>query len=61
MFITTGNYFFVGIYPLSATKAAEDGGNGGQTVDITAAAFAFFWQVPGAMVNKFNLYSILLE
>ena len=38
-----------GIYPLSAIKAAEDGGKGGDSVDIASAAYAFFWQVPGAM------------
>jgi len=39
-----------GVYPLSATKAAEDGaGNGDKKVDPTSAAIAFFWQAPGAM------------
>jgi len=38
-----------GIYPLSATKAAEDGGKGGGNVNIAAVSFAFFWQTPGAM------------
>lgn len=49
-----------GLYPLSATKAAEDGADdeeheaagadaGGESVDSTASAKAFFWQVPGAM------------
>jgi len=38
-----------GIYPLSAIKAAEDGGKGGDSVDVASAAYAFFWQVPGAM------------
>jgi len=37
-----------GVYPLSATKAAEDGGVEGR-VDMQAAAWAFFWQVPGSM------------
>eukprot|EP00599_Poterioochromonas_sp_BG-1_P011145 CAMPEP_0173138406 /NCGR_PEP_ID=MMETSP1105-20130129/3670_1 /TAXON_ID=2985 /ORGANISM="Ochromonas sp., Strain BG-1" /LENGTH=354 /DNA_ID=CAMNT_0014050993 /DNA_START=92 /DNA_END=1153 /DNA_ORIENTATION=+ len=37
-----------GVYPLSATKAAEDAGKGGG-VDIIAASRAFFWQVPGSM------------
>lgn len=41
-----------GVYPLSATKAAEDGGGGhGGEVDINAASWAFFWQVPGSMVS----------
>lgn len=40
-----------GVYPLSATKAAEDGGKGGDSIDLTAASFAFFWQVPGSMVS----------
>lgn len=49
-----------GVYPLSATKAAEDGADddaheaagidaGGESVDSTASAKAFFWQAPGAM------------
>jgi len=38
-----------GVYPLSAIKAAEDGGKADGGVDIYAAAFAFFWQVPGSM------------
>ena len=41
-----------GVYPLSATKAAEDGGSGGDSVDLTAASWAFFWQVPGSMVSQ---------
>jgi PHS family inorganic phosphate transporter-like MFS transporter len=40
-----------GIYPLSATKASEDGGGGGDGIDVTAASWAFFWQVPGSMVS----------
>lgn len=42
-----------GVYPLAATKAAEDGGarKGGDAVDLTAASWAFFWQVPGSMVS----------
>ena len=39
-----------GVYPLSATKAAEDGGDHHGNVDPTAASWAFFWQVPGTMV-----------
>lgn len=35
-----------GVYPLSATKAAEDAGDGHAG---TAASWAFFWQNPGAM------------
>jgi len=42
-----------GIYPLSAIKAAEDGGKGGDSVDVASAAYAFFWQVPGAMTPWF--------
>ena len=46
-----------GVYPLSATKAAEDAAsnklcdsNGNEdTVDSTSAAKSFFWQGPGAM------------
>ena len=47
-----------GIYPLSATKAAEDGekdtsGSDGSkvTVNSNAAAWAFFYQTPGSMVG----------
>ena len=39
-----------GIYPLSATKAAEDGGDAHGHVNVTSASYAFFWQTPGAMV-----------
>ena len=39
-----------GVYPLSATKAAEDGGDSKGHVDLTSASYAFFWQVPGSMV-----------
>lgn len=39
-----------GVYPLSATKAAEDGaGKSDKKVDPSSAAMAFFWQAPGAM------------
>eukprot|EP01038_Epipyxis_sp_PR26KG_P008485 gene8485-11469_t len=38
-----------GIYPLSATKAAEDGGDENGKVDVTSASWAFVWQVPGSM------------
>eukprot|EP00601_Ochromonadales_sp_CCMP2298_P019776 CAMPEP_0173303310 /NCGR_PEP_ID=MMETSP1143-20121109/18827_1 /TAXON_ID=483371 /ORGANISM="non described non described, Strain CCMP2298" /LENGTH=550 /DNA_ID=CAMNT_0014244023 /DNA_START=115 /DNA_END=1768 /DNA_ORIENTATION=- len=38
-----------GVYPLAAVKAAEDGGGGDGGVDMQAAAWAFFWQVPGSM------------
>lgn len=38
-----------GVYPLSATKAAEDSGDSDGNVDVTAASWAFFWQVPGSM------------
>lgn len=44
-----------GVYPLSATKAAEDGADDdahereGETVDSTASAKAFFWQSPGSV------------
>ncbi len=55
-----------GVYPLSATKAAEDNsghsddGHGNGDVNISAAAFAFFWQVPGSMVSK-RLYHLKLH
>ena len=41
-----------GVYPLSATKAAEDASKGGPSsgkVNPVAAGKAFFWQAPGAM------------
>ena len=34
-----------GVYPLSATKAAEDGGDEHGNVDTRSASLAFFWQV----------------
>jgi PHS family inorganic phosphate transporter-like MFS transporter len=52
-----------GVYPLSATKAAEDAGHGDH-VDVIAASYSFFWQVPGSMVRtlvpSFCLFSNLL-
>ena len=39
-----------GVYPLSATKAAEDGGDSHGHVSAASASYAFFWQTPGAMV-----------
>jgi MFS transporter, PHS family, inorganic phosphate transporter len=47
-----------GIYPLAATKAAEDGGSGGDTVDISSATYGFFWQVPGSMVSLPSFFFI---
>ncbi len=39
-----------GVYPLSATKASEDSGSDdGNIVNSVAAAWAFFWQMPGVM------------
>jgi PHS family inorganic phosphate transporter-like MFS transporter len=38
-----------GVYPLSATKAAEDAGDGHGHVDTRAASLSFFWQNPGAL------------
>jgi PHS family inorganic phosphate transporter-like MFS transporter len=38
-----------GVYPLSATKAAEDSSSGGGKVNSLESAKAFFWQAPGAM------------
>ena len=39
-----------GVYPLSATKAAEDtGANASATEKSKNASLAFFWQTPGAM------------
>ncbi len=40
-----------GVYPLSASKAAEDGGDAHGNVDPSAAGWSFFWQVPGTMVS----------
>lgn len=36
-----------GVYPLAATKAAEDGSKGG--ANPAASAKSFFWQMPGSM------------
>lgn len=44
-----------GIYPLSATKAAEDGSSSDGHVNISSASYAFFWQTPGAMVKSLGL------
>lgn len=56
MFYAHVNSFFLGmgvggVYPLSATKAAEDGNKTGKKggVDVVSASLAFFWQTPGAM------------
>ena len=44
-----------GVYPLAATKAAEDGGKN-DGVNGTAAAWAFVWQVPGTMAPWITAY-----
>ena len=44
-----------GVYPLAATKAAEDGGKN-DGVNVTAAAWAFVWQVPGTMAPWITAY-----
>lgn len=38
-----------GVYPLSATKAAEDSSEDKGKVDTFAACMSYFWQVPGTM------------
>lgn len=38
-----------GVYPLSATKAAEDSSAGGGKVNSVESAKSFFWQSPGAI------------
>ena len=39
-----------GVYPLAATKAAEDGGGSeGKGLNSITSALAFFWQAPGTM------------
>jgi PHS family inorganic phosphate transporter-like MFS transporter len=38
-----------GVYPLSATKAAEDSSDDKGKVDTFAACMSYFWQVPGTM------------
>lgn len=51
-----------GVYPLSATKASEDSGSeDGNTVDSVAAAWAFFWQMPGVMGPYALAYFIALD
>lgn len=48
-----------GVYPLSATKAAEDDGSAdGSKVDPRTAAWAFFWQMPGILGPWFVAYLI---
>ena len=38
-----------GVYPLSATKAAEDSSSSNGKVNSKGSAMSFFWQAPGAM------------
>lgn len=38
------------MYPLSAVKAAEDGGTSDGKVDSYKSSLAFFWQTPGSML-----------
>jgi PHS family inorganic phosphate transporter-like MFS transporter len=38
-----------GIYPLSATKAAEDSASASHATNSAGSAIAFFWQIPGAV------------
>ena len=40
-----------GVYPLAATKAAEDGSSGG--TNPAASAKSFFWQTPGSLAPWF--------
>lgn len=41
-------YGLGGIYPLSASKSAEDGGGGvAGKINSVASSWAFFWQMPG--------------
>ena len=45
-----------GVYPLSATKAAEDGARPGNKVNSRESAKSFFWQSPGAMTPWYSLF-----
>lgn len=50
-----------GVYPLSATKAAEDSAKkgsapNGASVDVIAASLSFFWQIPGSMTPWWLAY-----
>jgi PHS family inorganic phosphate transporter-like MFS transporter len=45
-----------GIYPLSATKAAEDSASGSGATNSAGSAIAFFWQIPGAVAPWFLSY-----
>ena len=38
-----------GIYPLSATKASEDSASTSGKTNSSGSAYAFFWQIPGAV------------
>jgi PHS family inorganic phosphate transporter-like MFS transporter len=38
-----------GIYPLSATKAAEDSASAAHSTNSSGSAIAFFWQIPGTV------------
>ncbi len=47
-----------GVYPLSATKAAEDSSTGGGKPNAVESAKSFFWQSPGAMTPWFVAYCL---
>lgn len=48
-----------GVYPLSATKAAEDGAVNNGKASTRSASIAFFWQVPGAMTPWIIAYCMV--
>jgi MFS family permease len=51
-----------GVFPLSATKAAEDEGTSdGSKVDPQNAAWSYFWQVPGIMGPWFTAYLLSFD
>ena len=47
-----------GVYPLSATKAAEDGSTGSGRPNAVESAKSFFWQSPGAMTPWLVTYCL---
>lgn len=51
-----------GVFPLAATKSAEDGGSSdGKSVDSTNSASAFFWQSPGAIAPWLIAYILTFD
>ena len=50
-------YGLGGIYPLSATKSAEDHGGADGRVNVVSSSWAFFWQTPGTVTLRSCVYT----